>query len=894
VSELSKTTVRLCAGLLQAAAPLAPADLRRDWFREWLAELHHAAARIANQRRSRQASHAWLVLRCSGAVVHAAWLRWDRWRFEMLVQDLKYAVRMLVKRPGFATMTVLTLALGIGANAAIFSAVRAVLLRPLPFPAPDRIVQVFSTTVTAPDRLSGTASPPDFTDWRRDSRSFAELAALNADSLALTGHGAAEQLSGAYVTGGFFNVLGVPAHRGRTLTPEDDAPSGPNVAVLAYSLWVRRFGSDPQIIGRTISLEGNEARVVGVMPRSFEYPQQSEVWVPLRFSERDLATQRGAHYLDVIGRLKEGVALGAAREEMRALSLRTAEAYPSTNRNNRISVHEMRTAMVGDFRPALLMLLGAVGFVLLIVCVNVANLVLTRALGRTRELAIRNALGAGRVRLVRGVLVESLLLSVLGAAAGLALAVWVSQGIAALHQTLSIPLLDETRVDGVVVGFTVVVSVIVALLFGSLPAWHTSSVGDLAARIREDSGNATGDRHRQRLRSTLIVAETALAVVLLVGAGLLLRSFLRMTSVELGFDVSRVQTFNVSLPDMKYQTPAQRAEFVNRLVSRASAQPGVEAAGAIFGLPLTNFRYVISMSTLDGRRLSDDDSDARSLQVRVVTPGYFDAMRIPVVRGRSLGEGDRAGAAPSVVVNERAATLLWPDENPIGHQFTLGTRLGQEGVPAGGTVVGVAGNVRDHGPMSNVPPTVYLAHAQFPVAFMTLAIRTRGEPTAVTEPMRAVLAELDPDVPMFSVRTMEQRAASAVARPRVYLMLLSLFAGTAILLAALGIYGVLMHAVAQRTREIGIRLALGARRSEVVRMVVQQAALLALAGLTLGLSLAFGASRLIRSLLFGVEPSDAVTYGAVALGLLWTALLASYLPARRASRIDPVRALRYE
>jgi putative ABC transport system permease protein len=893
VNELPKTTVRLCAGLLQAAAPLAPADLRRDWFREWQAELHHAAARITTQRRSRQASYAWLMLRCSGAFVHAAWLRWERWRFEMLVQDMKYAIRMLVKKPGFATITVLTLALGIGANAAIFSAVRAVLLRPLPFPEPDRLVQVFSSTVTSPDGLSGTASPPDFTDWRRDSRSFAELAALNADSFALTGQGAAEQLSGANVTGGFFDVLGLPAHLGRTLTPEDDAP-GPSVVVLAYSLWVRRFGSDPQVIGRTINVEGNEARVVGVMPRTFEYPQQSEVWLPLRFSERDLATQRGAHYLNVIGRLEEGVSLAAAREEMRALGLRLAGAYPSSNRNYRIAVHEMRTAMVGDFRPALLMLLGAVGFVLLIVCVNVANLVLTRALGRTRELAIRNALGAGRVRLVRGVLVESLTLSVLGGVAGLGLAVWASQGIAALDQSLAIPLLDETRVDGVVIGFTLVVSVIVALLFGSLPAWHTSSLGDLAIRIRENSGNATGDRHRQRLRSTLIVAETALAVVLLVGAGLLLRSFLRMTSVELGFDASRVQTFNVSMPEMKYQTPAQRAEFVTSLVSRASVQPAVEAAGAIFGLPLTNFRYVISMSTLDGRRLGDDDQDARSLQIRVVTPDYFRAMRIPIVRGRSLGEEDGAGAAPSVVVNERAATLLWPEENPIGHQFTLGTRLGQGNVPAGGTVVGVAGNVRDHGPMANVAPTVYLSHAQFPVGFVTLAIRTRGEPTMVTEPMRALLAELDPDVPMFSVRTMEQRTASAVARPRVYLMLLSLFAATAVLLAALGIYGVLMHAVAQRTREIGIRLALGARRGEVVRLVVRQAVLLAFAGLTLGLLLAFGASRLIRSLLFGIEPSDAMTYVVVATGLLGIALLASYVPARRASRIDPVRALRCE
>ncbi len=812
----------------------------------------------------------------------------------MLVQDVKYAIRTLVKKPGFAMITVLTLALGIGANAAIFSAVRAVLLRPLPFPSPDRLVQLFSTSVKAPDGASGTASPPDFTDWRRDSRSFTDIAALNADSFALTGQGAAEQLSGASVTGGFFNVLGVPALIGRTLLPEDDAVGGPDVVVLSYSVWTRRFGSDAQIIGRTINIEGTEARVVGVMSRTFEYPQQSELWVPLRFSERDLATQRGAHYLNVIGRLKDGVAVEVAREEMRALALRIAEAFPSTNRNYRIAVHEMRSAMVGDFRPPLLMLLGAVGFVLLIVCVNVANLVLTRALGRTREMAIRNALGAGRVRLVRGVLVESLMLSVLGGVAGLALAMWASQGIAALDQSLAIPLLDETRVDGTVVAFTLAVSVIVALLFGSLPAWHTSSVGDLALRIREDSGNATGDRHRQRLRSTLIVAETALAVVLLVGAGLLLRSFVRMSSVELGFDPSRVQTFNVSMPDMKYQTPAQRAAFVGSLVARASAQPGVEAAGAIFGLPLTNFRYVISMSTLDGRRLNDDQQDARSLQIRVVTPDYFRAMHIPIVRGRSLGEEDRAGSTPAVVVNERAAALLWPEANPLGHEFTLGTRLGQGALPAGGTVVGVAGNVRDHGPMANVAPSVYLSHAQFPMGFVTLAIRTRGEPTSVTEPMRAVLAELDPDVPMFSVRTMEQRAASSVARPRVYLLLLSLFAATAVLLAALGIYGVLMHAVAQRTREIGIRLALGARRGEVVGMVVRHAALLAIAGLGLGLSLALGASRLIRSLLFGIEPSDALTYTVVALALLGIALLASYLPARRASRIDPIRALRYE
>lgn len=696
------------------------------------------------------------------------------------------------------------------------------------------------------------------------------------------------------MTGGFFNVLGVRPLFGRSLSTEDDAMGGPEVVVLGHGLWTRSFGSDPGTIGRTIAIDGTHMRIVGVMPRGFAFPLQSEIWMPLRFSEKDLTTQRGAHYLDIIGRLRPAVPLNRAREEMRAVARRLGESYPRTNRNTRISVHELRSAMVGEFRPALLMLLGAVGFVLLIVCANVANLVLTRALGRTREMAIRSALGAAGVRLVRGVLVESLLLSVLGGIAGLALAIWASQGIAALERGLGIPLLEETRVDSVVIAFTLAVSALSALLFGSLPAWHTSSIRDLALRIREDSGNVTGDRHRQRLRSLLIVAETALAVVLLVGAGLLFRSFQRMSSVELGFDPDGVQIFNVSLPEAEYQTPAERAAFIESLVAAAARQPSVEAAAAIFGLPLTNFRYVISMSSLDGRRLQDDEQDARSLQIRVVTPDYFRTMAIPIVRGRPLTSADRSGAPLAAVVNETAAARLWPNENPLGHEFTLGTRLGQGGANAGGTVVGLARDVRDYGPVPAVSPMVYLSHAQFPMGFMTLAVRVRGEATTIVEGMRASLAELDPNVPMFRVRTMEQIAADAVAQPRVYLMLLGLFAGTALLLAALGIYGVLMHAVTQRTREIGIRLALGAARAQVVGMVVRHAAMLAFTGLALGLALALGASRLIRGLLFAIAPSDTVTSAAVAAGLLAMALLASYLPARRASRIDPVRALRYE
>lgn len=878
--------------LLAGASPLVPHDIRQDWVREWRAELHHTAARRARRNGLTAAAGLLLLARTAGAFAHAIWLRWDRWRLEMLMQDLRYALRTLTRKPGFAFITVLTLALGIGANAAIFSAVRAVLLRPMPFPEPDQLVGVFSTSVRTPDRANGSVSPPDFADWRHDSRSFAELSAITANAFALTGHGAAEQIPGAYVTGGFFNVLGVPALYGRTLLPPDEAAGAGDVVVIGHGLWSRRFGADPGVVGRTITFDGVPYRVLGVMPRSFAYPLQSEVWLPLRFTERDLATQRGAQYLDVIGRLRPEVPLEQAREEMRAIALRQAAAYPNNNRDKRIAVHGVRDAMVTNVRPALLLLLGAVGFVMLIVCVNVANLILTRALGRTREIAIRSALGAGRVRLVRAVLVESLVLALAGGLAGLALAVWGSQAIATLQDGLGIPLLSETRVDSVVMLFTAGISIAAALLFGTLPAWHTAAL-DVSQRIREDSANATGDRSRQRIRGLLIVAETALAVVLLVGAGLLLRSFMRMTSVELGFDPRGVQTFTISLPAAKYAQPAERAAFVESLMSGITRHPGVESAGAIFGMPLTNFRYSISMSTLDGRTLDNDEQSQRSMQIRVVTPDYFRTMGIPIVQGRAFTAADRLGAPPTVLVNETAAQRLWPGESALGHEFTLGTRMGQGGANSGGTVVGVAGDVHDWGPVLAVRPTVYLSHAQTPVSFLTVGVKGRGE-VASLEQLRAAVAGLDPELPMFRVRTMEQLVSNAFAQPRIYLILLGLFAATAVLLAAIGIYGVLMHVVAQRTREIGIRLALGARRGEVVGMVVRQALVLAVTGLVLGLALAAASSRFVGTLLFGIQPTDVVTYGSVVAGLFLVALLASYLPARRASRIDPVRALRYE
>jgi predicted permease len=885
----------VCQALLRAAAPLTPPDLRQEWLKEWHAEVAWTISReVRRPRRDRWARQR-LVLRCLGAFPHAAWLRWDRWRLDMLLQELKYAIRTLVKKPGFTAIAVLTLAIGIGGNAAIFSAVRAVLLRPLPFPSPDDLVEVFSTNAKSPQAMSGTASPPDFTDWRRGSSSFTELAAINASAYAMTGPGLpAEQITGAAVTGAFFDVLRVDPLHGRTLTLEDDATGGPLVAVLGHTLWQRRFGGDPRIVGQRVTIDADDYRIVGIMPRGFSYPLQAELWLPQRFSARDLTTQRGAHYLDVIGRLKAGVSIDHAREELDAVARRLAEAYPGTNRDSRIAVYGLRTAMVGDVRTPLYLLLGAVGFVLLIVCVNMANLVLTRAVGRARELAIRAALGAGRVRLIRGVLVESGVIALSGGAAGLALAVWASRAIRSIDPSFGVPLLDDTRVDAPVIAFTALVSLAAALLFGTLPAVQSSTLRDLAARIRESGTTITGDRQRHRIRAGLIIAETSLAVVLLVGAGLMLRSFWRMASVDLGFDPRGVQTFNVSLPDSAYDTPAKRAAFMETLTTQAAGLPGVAHAGAIFGLPLTNFRYTISMSTLDGRNLDDAEQMERSMQIRVVTPDYARSMGIALVKGRGFLPSDRLGTMPVVLINETAASRLWPGRDPLGHHFEMGTRLGQGGPRAGGTVVGVLRDVRDFGPAGAIPPTVYLAHAQFPSGFASLAIRSAGTGQPSIEALRALVAGIDPNVPIFSVRTMEQRVSAATAQPRVYLLLLGLFAAVAVLLAAVGIYGVLAHAVAQRTREIGIRLALGARRGAVIAGVVRQAVSLALAGLIAGLALAFGLSRVMSGLLFQVQPTDAATYAAVAGGLFAVALIASYLPARRAARVDPVRALKYE
>jgi putative ABC transport system permease protein len=883
--------LRWCDLLLRAASPIVPHDIRRDWLREWRAEFAYTAARAARLNKPMPIAS---LPRACGAVAHAAWLRWDRWRIEMIWQDIKHSLRGLLRKPGFTATVVLTLAIGIGGNAAIFGAVNAVLLRPLPFANPDQLVRIYKTSLTQPNQIGGTVSPPDLVDYRRDNTSFADVAAYAESAYPLTGEGPAEQISGAQITGGFFPVMATAPALGRTITDDDDRAGARDVVVLSHALWARRFGGDPGIVGRQLQINGISREVVGVMPAGFQFPLQSELWMPFKFTARDLETQRGAHYINVIARLKPDTPLEAAREDMRRVAARLAEQYPRTNRESSASVHPLREALVGSVRRSMFVLLGAVGLVLLIVCVNIASLVLIRAVGRGRELAVRVAIGAGRASLFRGVLTESALLGAIGGALGLVLAYWATGAIAALDPSVGVPMINQTRLDTTLIGFTLLVSVVAAVVFGTMPAWQATTIADVVTRIREEGGSTTSDPKRQRIRSFLIVAETTLAVVLLVGAGLLGRSFARLLAVDLGFDSASMQTFRVTLPEARYAQPLQRQQFFDTLLARVATHPSVESVGGNTGLPLTRFAFGISTSSVDGRTLSDDEQDALTLQIRVVTPDYFKTMGIAIPRGRAFLPTDRTATAPVVIVNETAARRVWKEVDPLGHELRIGTRLGLGGEQAGGAVVGIAADVREFGPTVPAPPTLYLAYAQWPLAYLTVVAKSRGDAASLIEPMRGVLRDLDPDVPMYAVRSMEQLVSNAIAQPRLYLVLIGSFAGTAMLLAAIGLYGVLAYAVGQRTREIGIRLALGAKRGEVLRMVMTQAGRLAIAGVGIGLGAAVIASRALRSQLFQIAPTDTVTYAVVGFGLLLVALLASWIPARRASRIDPLTALRHD
>jgi putative ABC transport system permease protein len=803
--------------------------------------------------------------------------------------DFRHAARTLLRSPGFTVVAILTIAIGIGANTAIFSVVNSVLLKPLPLPEPDRLVRVYDGS----PGIQGTASPPNFVDWRRDNSVFEDMAAYANTAVALTGVGDAKRIFGAVVTEGFFPVLSATPVLGRPISPADTVAGQERVVMLGHDLWQRDFGADPGIVGRTVQLDGRDFTVIGVMPAGFEYPASAELWVPFSFTREDLETQRGAHYLDVIARLAPGVTVDEASAQMVAIARMLELRYPNTNTGSSASVVGLREALVGDVQPALLILLGAVGFVLLIACANVANLLLARTSGRKRELAVRSALGAGRGHLVRHVLTESVVLALLGGAAGLMLAVLGTQLLLTLPVEV-VPRLEETELDAAVLMFAAAASFLTGLLFGVLPAIKAGSTSDLTAALKSGSAAVTADHAGRKTRGALVVAEMAVAVLLLSGAGLLLKSFIELQRVHPGFNPAGVLTFDMPLPKSRYPEPQQSRAFFAELNERIQALPGVQSAAGVFGLPLSGFSYTITVEKLDGGPAYDQPGNERATQVRVITPEYFRVMEVPLRAGRPLTDDDRAGTKPVVVLNESAAKLLWPGSDPLGRTFELGTTLGVGGDRAGGTVVGVVADIRHNGPAKATQPEVFFAHSQFPVDYLSVTVRTSVPPQSLIGPLREQVRALDPELPLDQVRTMEERISDSVAQPRFYMLLLGIFAAAALVLAAIGIYGVMTYSVRNRTSEIGIRRALGAESSDVLGMVLAQALKLSVAGLVVGLFAAFLLTRVLAGLLYGVSATDPVTLFGVALMLAAVAMLASYIPARRAARVDPMVALREE
>ncbi|MDQ3803688.1 MAG: ABC transporter permease [Acidobacteriota bacterium] len=803
---------------------------------------------------------------------------------ETLWQDVRYGVRALLKQPGFAAVAVLTLALGIGANSTIFSFANGVLLRPLPYENPERLVLVDET---APKRgiTSMGVSFPNFLDWRAQNQVFEDIAAYQAGTYTLVGGGEPEQIRGARVSSGLFEILGVSPVLGRTVHQEEDRPGNETVVVLGHGLWQGRFGADPGIVGRTISLNNRPHAVIGVMPPGFKFPEVADLWLPLA-----LDTQRWTrtdHGLSAIARLKPGVTLEQAQAEMAAVASRIEEQNPVTNEGMSVSVTDLRAGLVGDYRQSLLILLGVVGFVLLIACVNVANLLLARASARQKEISIRAALGASRRRIFRQLITESLVLSVVGGALGLVLALW---GLRLLLAAIPVefPFWMKFNLDGRVVGFTAAVSLLTGAVFGAAPALQASKV-DLNETLKEGGRSAAAGAGRGRLRSLLVVAEVALSLVLLVGAGLMMRSFLRLQQVNVGLDPKNVLTMTVSLPAAKYSEPERQSAFFRQLVERVGRLPGAQAAGAVSNLPLSGSRWGRSL-TVEGRPVLAV-GEAPVINHCVVTPGYFRALGIPLLTGRDLAETDARDAPKVTVVDARLAREYWPGESPLGKRVRFGPPESNE---PWHTVVGVVGEVRHERVDAATRMTVYVPYQQITVRQMTVAVRTASDPAGFAAAAREQVRALDADQPVTNLRTMEEVISRAVWQPRLHAILFGVFAAVALLLASVGIYGVMSYAVTQRTHEIGVRVALGARPRDILRLIVGRGFVLTLIGVGLGAAAALALTRVMASLLFEVSAADPATFATNVLLLTAVSLLACYIPARRATRVDPIIALRYE
>jgi putative ABC transport system permease protein len=801
---------------------------------------------------------------------------------DSIIKDIRYGVRGLLKRPGFTVIALVALALGIGANTAIFSLVNAVILRPLPFPDPDRLVWVNGSL----RNISNTASvsPPDFLDYRSQNKTFEQFAASGFAALAVnfTGSGEPERLMASAVTGNYFDLFGVAPAIGRGFTLENEKPGADQVTVLSHAFWQKRFAGDTDIVGKTITLDSKSYQILGVMPAGVSFPQSAELWIPLNFDGKPEMKWRKARFLRPYGRLKPGVTLTQAQADTDMIAAHLEEQFPDSNKGYSLSLVSLREQLVGGTRTTLFVLFGAVGFVLLIACANVANLLLVRAAARQKEIALRTALGASRMRIIRQMLTESLLLSILGGGLGALLAVWGVQLLVTLSAN-SLPATVNVTIDTTVLTFTFVISVLTGLLFGLAPALRTAKVGLIDSL--KDGARGTEGTLRNRTRSLLVVFESAIAVVLLIGAGLLVRSLIALQSVDPGFDANNVLTVRIDITNKKYEGPGRLANFFEQLESRVSSLPGVQSVGLTTALPmsgqLTDIPY-----TVEGRPPVSPDQ-ALDADFRLVNTSYFSSLRIPLLRGRNFTEQEVREGKAVVIVSKQLVDTVFPNEDPMGKRLVSG----MSGVAF--EIIGVVGDIR-HTSLGVQPfPTMYLPTRDF-ADRRNLVIRTQNDPLSIVGAVRQEVHALDPDQPISEVKRMTDWVDASVAVPRYNTTLLAAFAALAMILAATGIYGVMSYTVAQRTHEIGVRMAMGARRLDVLKLVVRQGMLLTLVGVVLGLAGAFGLTRVMASLLFGVTAKDPLTFVAVSGLLIAVAFIACFVPALRATKVDPLVALRYE
>ncbi len=805
---------------------------------------------------------------------------------ENLLKDFRYGIRSLLKRPTFTAIALITLALGIGANTAIFSVVNTVLLRPLPFPEPERLMRLGESTQGLPER--GTFSFPDFKDVRAQTQTIEYMSGyFNSGAMMSVDGSDSERVLGAAVSHEYFGVLGVKPVLGNVFTKEDDHPNA-TVVVISHGLWQRRFGGTNDVIGKQMKLGSDSVTIIGVMPPGYAFPFRAEpqdFWEPINDRPTPEWEVRDAHILDVIARTKPGVSVAEANAELRTIAKRLEQQYPATNTNTVIGGASLHADLTSDVRPALLIMFVAVGFVLLIACANVANLLLARAASRQKEIAIRSALGASRLRIMRQLLIESLLLSVVGGVLGLVLATWGVDLLVAIGPA-NIPRLQQVSLDGKVLAFTLVLSSVVGLAFGMVPAMHASKP-DLNDALKDASRGSTENIRRNRARSALVVAEVALSLVLLIGAGLLIKSFVRLLQTNPGFEPNQVLALDIPLSRQRYDTPPKQAEFFQRLIERSEALPGVQAASVVNYLPLSNNVNVASFN-IAGRPPFPPGSNVYA-HYTVVSPGYFETLKIPLREGRLITSEDGEKSPRVIMVSEAFARRFFPGEKVIGQRLVL-----EENKPPR-EIVGIMGDVRRESLEVEADPEFYIPFQQAPIRRMNLIVRTDSpDPGAMTATVRNALKELDRDQMVWQTQTLDSLVAKSISTRRFNLLLLGVFASVALVLAALGVYGVMTYSVTRRTHEIGVRMALGARMSDVVKLVVKNGMALAIIGVVIGLSGAFALTRLMRSLLFGVTPTDAVTFVGVSLGMLVVALIACYLPARRAARVDPLEALRYE